>query len=170
MTRYWAIRTDQTVRSWIWSELRAGRLRQGWGMTPDLDLENLAEIVERGGRLDGLKREAWRDNRRLLPSQPDSIQVGDIVVFVHLPAYGKWSIARVTGGYRYEISKQGNAWDGRPDYGHIRDVELLTDGRSIDPVRDGASDELRRSMRPMVRVWSLDAHGDEVERLHQAPT
>ena len=93
------------------------------------------------------------------------MQVGDIVVFLHLPRYGVWSIARVTGGYRYEISTQGNAVDGTPDYGHIRDVELLTDERGIDPVREGTSDALRRATRPRSRMWSLDAHGEEIDRL-----
>lgn len=170
MTRYWALRTDQSRRPWIWSELQAGRLRQGWGTTPDLDLENLAGIVERGGRLEALQREAWRGNRRLLPSQPDSMQVGDVVVFLHLPGHGVWSVARVTGGYRFEISTQGNSWDGTPDYGHIREVELLTNERAIDPVRDGVSEALRRSMRPMIRMWSIDMYGQEIERLVRPST
>ena len=50
-------------------------------------------------------------------------------------------------------------------YGHIRDVELLTDERGVDPVREAISDALRRSMRPISRMWSLDAQGDEIERL-----
>jgi len=165
MTRYWALRTDQARRSFIWSELQAGRLRQGWGYRPDLDLENLAEIRRRGGRLAKYQQDAWRGNRRLLPSQPDSMQVGDIVVFLHLPHHGVWSIARVTGGYHYEISTQGNAVDGTPDYGHIRDIELQTHARGVDSVRVGVSDGLRRSMRPQSRMWSLDAHGEEIERL-----
>jgi len=165
MTRYWALRTDQERRSFIWSELRAGRLRQGWGYAPELDLELLAEMRRQGGRLAKYQQEAWRGNRRLLPSQPGSMQVGDIVVFLHLPRYGVWSIARVTGGYRYRISAQGNAVDGTPDYGHIRDVELLTDQRGVDPVREGVSDALRRSMRPAMRMWSIDAHGAEIIRL-----
>lgn len=69
------------------------------------------------------------------------------------------------GGYRYETSRQGNDVDGSPDYGHIRDIELLTDERGIDPKREGASEALRRSMRPILRMWSLDAHRDEIERL-----
>lgn len=95
------------------------------------------------------------------------MQVGDIVVFQHLPRYGVWSIARVTGGYRYEISTQGNAVDGAPDYGHVRDVKLLTDERGIDPKREGAAEALRRSMRPAMRMWSLDPHADEIERLYR---
>ncbi len=165
MMRYWALRTDQNRRSWIWSELKAGRLRQGWGYRPELDLELLADVKRRAGRLPKYQQDAWRGNRRLLPSQADSVQVGDIVVFLHMPRYGVWSIARVTGGYRYEISTQGNAVDGAPDYGHIRDVELLTDERGVDPVREGASDALRRAMRPPIRMWSVDAHADEIDRL-----
>lgn len=165
MTRYWALRTDQQRRAFFWRELQAGRLRQGWGTTPDLNLENLAAIRQRGGRLEGMQAEAWRGNRRLLPSEPDGMQVGDIVVFLHLPEYGRWSIARITGGYRYQISSEPNAVDGTPDYGHIRDVELVTGPSGIDPANVEASGELRRSMRPMLRMWSLDAHGEEVERL-----
>ena len=70
--------------------------------------------------------------------------VGDIVVLPHLPRHGVWSIVRVTGGYRYEVSDEPNAWDRRPDYGHIRDVELLTDERGIDPPRHRLK-RLRRS-------------------------
>lgn len=165
MTRYWALRTDQARRAFFWSELQAGRLRQGWGYRPDLDLEHLADLRHRGVKLPKYQQDAWRGNRRLLPSQPDSMQVGDIVVFLHLPRYGVWSIARVTGSYRFEISAQGNAVDGTPDYGHIREVDLLTDERGIDPTREGASDSLRRSMRPISRMWSLDAHGDEINQL-----
>lgn len=165
MTRYWALRTDQSRRSWIWSELKAGRLRQGWGTSPSHDLERLADLRRRGVPFGDFEREVWRGNRRLLPSQPDSMQVGDIVVFLHMPRRGVWSIARVAGGYRFEVSTQANAWDGSPDYGHIRDVELLTDERGVDPKREVASEALRRSMRPAMRMWSLDAHGDEIERL-----
>lgn len=165
MTRYWALRTDQQRREFFWGELLAGRLRQGWGYRPDLDLEHLADLRRRGVRLPTYQQDAWRGNRRLLPSQPNAMQVGDIVVFLHLPRHGVWSIARVTGGYRYQISTQGNAVDGTPDYGHIRDVQLLTDERGVDPVRKGVSNSLRRSMRPISRMWSLDPHGEEIERL-----
>lgn len=93
------------------------------------------------------------------------MQVGDLVVFLHLPRYGTWSIARVTGGYRYEISDMPNAVDGTPDYGHMRDVELLTGDVPIDPAGDAVSDGLRAAMRNRQRMWSIDPWGDEVERL-----
>ncbi len=167
MPHYWAIRTDQARRDFIWRELRTGRLRQGWGYRPDLDLEHLAALRRKGATLPKYQQDAWRGNRRLLPTEPDGMQVGDLVVFLNMPRRGVWSIARVTGGYRYEISDMPNAVDGTPDYGHIRDVELLTDERGVDPKRDDVSGELRRSMRPISRMWRIDDHGEEIEQLAQ---
>jgi hypothetical protein len=34
MKRYWALRTDQSRREFMWRELREGRLRQGLGIGP----------------------------------------------------------------------------------------------------------------------------------------
>lgn len=165
MTRYWALRTDQSRRAFFWKELQAGRLRQGWGYRPDLDLKHLADLRRRGVRLPKYQQDAWRGNRRLLPTEPDSMQVGDIVVFLHLPRYGVWSVARVTGGYRYEISSEPNAVDGTPDYGHIREVDLVTGAHGIDPIQAGSSDALRQAVRARMRMWSIDSHGDEIEQL-----
>ena len=81
------MRTDQARRAFIWRELQAGRMRQGWGIRPDDNLENLQRIRRAGLRLDDFGREVWRGNRRLLPTEPDSMQVGDIVVLPHLPRY-----------------------------------------------------------------------------------
>lgn len=163
--RYWALRTDQARRDFIWAELQAGRLRQGWGYRDDLDLEHLAQLRRNGVKLPKYQQDAWRGNRRLLPTEPDGMQVGDLVVFLNMPRPGLWSIARVTGGYRYEISDQPNAVNGDRDYGHIREVELLTDERGIDPRMEGASEGFRRSMRPISRMWRIDDHGEEIERL-----
>jgi len=93
------------------------------------------------------------------------MQVGDLVVFLHIPRYGTWSIARVTGGYRYEISGMPNAVDGVPDYGHIQEVELLTGDLPIDHTCDPVSNGLRAAMRNRQRMWSIDPWGEEVERL-----
>jgi len=128
MTRYWALRSDQSRREFMWRELREGRLRQGWGYRADQDLELLSRLRHGANRLADHQRDAWRGNRRLLPTEPGAMQVGDLVVFLHLPRYGTWSIARVTGGYRYEISDMPNAVDGTPDYGHMRDCRVA-DGR-----------------------------------------
>jgi hypothetical protein len=165
MTRYWALRTDQGRRAFFWRALQEGRLRHGWGYRPELDLENLASVRRKGGKLRPYQKAAWLGNRRLLPTEHDSMQVGDVVVFVHLPRYGTWSAARVTGGYRFEISSGLKAVDGTPDYGHIRAVELPTGDRPIDPLRDDVSEGLRRSMRPRIRMWTLDSYAEEIDGL-----
>lgn len=165
MRHCWALRADQARRDFIWRELRAGRLRQGWGYRNDLNLKHLAALRTTEAKLPKYQQDAWRGNRCLLPTQPDAVQAGDLVVFLHVPRYGIWSIARVTGGYRYEISITGNAVDGTHHYGQIREVELLTDERGIDRVAEGASDALRRSMRAQSRMWRIDDHREEIERL-----
>jgi hypothetical protein len=94
------------------------------------------------------------------------VSTGDVVVLPHLPRYGTWSIARVTGGRRYAISDQRNATDhAQLDYGHIREVALLTGPAGIDPVAGGVSEALRAAMRNRLRMWNLDALGEEIEGL-----
>lgn len=66
---------------------------------------------------------------------------------------------------RVAHSRQPNAVNGTPDYGHIRDVELLTGDRPIDPQRDDVTDGLRRAMRSRIRMWSLGAHRAELAEL-----
>ena len=126
MTRYWAMRTDPARRAFIWAELLDGRLRQGWGYREDQDLELLARIRRAGGALDAGQQATWRGNRLLLPTEPGAVSTGDLIVLANMPRHGAWSIARVTGGYRYQISSQRNATDhAQLDYGHIREVSLL---------------------------------------------
>jgi len=94
------------------------------------------------------------------------VSTGDLIVLPHLPRHGAWSIARVTGGYRYAISEQRNATvHAQPDYGHIREVRLVTSPSGIDPVAEGVSEPLRAAMRPRIRMWNLDAFGEEIEGL-----
>jgi hypothetical protein len=165
VTRYWAMRTDQARREFIWRELQAGRMRQGWGLVPDDNLERLQRLRREGVPLNDWEWEIWRGNRRLLPTEPHGMLIGDVVVLPHMPRSGVWSIVRVTGGYHFAVSDEPNAWDGRHDYGHIRNVELLTDGRGIDPEAESVPDALRAAMRNRQRMWSLDAHEDEVASL-----
>ena len=166
MTRSWAMRTDQARRAFIWTELLEGRLRQGWGYREDQDLELLAQIRRAGGTLDAGQQATWHGNRLLLPTEPGAVSTGDLIVLPHLPRYGTWSIARVTGGYRYAISDQRNATDhAQLDYGHIREVRVLTGPLGIEPWDEGVSAHLRAAMRPRIRMWNLDAFGEAIEGL-----
>jgi hypothetical protein len=119
----WMMRTDRTNAGWLWSEVLAGRLRQGWGYSLDQDLLLLRARRERGEPMSRDDDWAW-PNRRMLADEPDGMQIGDLVFAPHLPQPWHWSILRVTGPYRYHIDADHG------DFGHILPVEVLTPGAS----------------------------------------
>ena len=142
-------------------ELDEGRLRQGWGSAPKQDLVLLAQKRSMREPFDEEEAAAWR-NRRLLPTQPNGVQPGDIVVVPNLPTQGRWVIARVTGGYRFEISELGY-------YGHIVAVEPIRDNAGkiaiVEADNEVVDARLRASMRNLSRMWSIDALGPAVDRI-----
>lgn len=114
----WMMRTDRTSAGWLWSEVLAGRLRQGWGYQPKQDLVLLRHRREQGEPIDRDDEWAW-PNRRMLADEPDGMQIGDLVLLPHLPQEWRWSIVTITGRYRYEIDAE------RGDFGHILPVEVV---------------------------------------------
>ena len=114
----WMMRTDRSNAEWLWSEVEAGRLRQGWGYAPAQELTLLRDRRERGEPMTRDDDWAW-PNRRMLSGEPDGMQIGDLVLLPHLPREWRWSVVRITGPYRFEISPSHN------DYGHILPVEVL---------------------------------------------
>lgn len=163
MTHYWAIRTDTRHNTpYLWRELQAGRLRQGWGYRADQELDAIARIRAAGGRLNEHQRATWRGNRRLLPTERDAVRMGDKVVLPHLPSYGNWTIVRVTGTYRYSID-DGRNEGGQPDFAHILPIKVIT---APVPWRDPSiPEDFRRAMRQRQRMWNLDPHGELIEQL-----
>ena len=167
MTRYWVVRTDKGKTDYISSELAAGRLRQGWGWSDDQDLRLLARRRADGEPMAEHQLNAWRGNRRLLSSEPDAVQQGDVLVLPHLPRHGVWSLALVSGEYRWEPPTEINT-HGFADYGHVLPVDLLTSAeRPIDPYEQHVAAGLRQTMRNLSRMWNIDALGGEVESLLQ---
>jgi hypothetical protein len=165
MRHSWCIRTDtQHNRLYVWAELRAGRLRQGWGRRPEEDLERIAALRAARAPLDLGQHQTWRGNRRLLESEPDGIGPGDLAVLPHLPRFGTWTVVRIVGPYRYSID-DGRNWMGKPDFGHIVPVEIVS---GPIPWRDAAiPPELVAAMRVRIRMWSLDHVGDAVEEVRR---
>jgi len=157
MLRYWVMRTDRDVQAFIWEEIRAGRLRQGWGYQSDQDVRHI-RTVARSERSKHQHR-SWRGNRRMFADEHDSIQRGDVVVVPHVPRYRRWQIVRVTGPYYFEIDPS------HEDYGHILPVELLTKERPVHPDEEAVPAGLRRTMRNQGRLWNIDRLADDVERV-----
>ncbi|MGI8999108.1 MAG: hypothetical protein ACR2GO_05310 [Candidatus Limnocylindria bacterium] len=114
----WMMRTDRNNAEWLWSEVQAGGLRQGWGYAPAQELTLLRNRRERGEPMTRDDDWAW-PNRRMLSDEPDGMQIGDLVLLPHLPREWRWSVVRLTGPYRFEISSQHN------DYGHILPAEVM---------------------------------------------
>lgn len=157
-TRSWAMRTDRNRRDDLWSEIRAGRLRQGWGWDAEQDLQLVAEVARGDGTLSEAQRAAW-GNRRMLTSEPDGIHVGDIILVMHMPAERRFSVVRVTGPYQYD----GGQVFG--DYGHILPVELLTGDEGIGYTDERLPLRLQTSLGNRTRLWNLDGFGQDIEEL-----
>ena len=157
-TRYWALRTDQNRRRELWAEIRRGRLRQGWGWDPEMDLELIAERMAAGESLSDWQQQAW-GNRRMLTSQRDGMRVGDLIAVLHMPERGRLSLVRIVGRYEFD----GGQLLG--DYGHILPVELLTDDAGIAYSDPRLPSRLRSSIGNRIRLWSLDAFSEDLQRL-----
>jgi Protein of unknown function DUF262. len=157
-TRYWALRTDPNRRAELWAEIRAGRLRQGWGWDPDMDLQVVAERVLTREPLTDWQQQAWA-NRRMLTSLPDGIHIGDLVLVPHMPEHRRFSLVRVVGAYEFD---GGQAFG---DYGHILPVELLTGDDGISYVDDRLVLRLQTSLGNRIRLWNLDGFGPDLEAL-----
>lgn len=163
--RSWAIRTDQArAEDLIVPELRAGRLRQGWGWEANQDLRFLRAARSAGRPLSAGQRAAWR-NWPLLDDEGGAIRDGDLLVLPNIPRRGTWAIARAAPGYSYQ---QCSASD---DHRHIRRVELLRE--AIDPHGPGVPAGFRRSLaRTRCRIWRLDHHAETIKHFlaHDPPS
>jgi hypothetical protein len=92
----------------------------------------------------------------LLESEPDGIGPGDLAVLPHLPRFGTWTVVRIVGPYRYSID-DGRNWMGKPDFGHIVPVEIVS---GPIPWRDAAiPPELGPDVEPVVLRIGSDAPG-----------
>jgi hypothetical protein len=158
----WVMRTDRDQKEFLWHELKNGRLRQGWGYDATQDLGVILDAVQAGKPLTPDQTKCRRGNRRMLSSEPDGIQPDDIIVVPHLPEVGMWSIVRVVGPYRYEIS------ESQGDYGHILPVELLTKNRAVNPYEGAVSARLRQTMRTRIRLWNINSLEAEVQKVLDA--
>src|SRR3954447_9263763 len=120
--RYWVMRTDPDNRDVLLAELRAGRLRQGWGYEPHLDLNVIAAKLERHGwrvgELEEDERACWRGNQRMWPGHWGAINVGDLIVVPKMPVDRHWMIVEVVGAYRFDLREELG------DYGHLLPVEV----------------------------------------------
>lgn len=156
---YWVMRTSPWERPFIWSEAQGGRLRQGWGVADEQDLEVIAATLRRGEALTDLQREARRA-LRMLASWDNGIRSGDVVVAPNLPEYGRLSIFRVTGSYEWAPVPPRRFGER---FGHVLPVELLAG--DINRYGPEVSDGLRAILGVQTRLYNITGYGGDVERL-----
>ena len=109
-------RTDEG-NTWLYEELASGRLRQGWG-APGLDLRgtNGAVVDKRDWEAAYGELADWGEAspmRFAILSRMLELDDGDIVVMPKMPAWDRFTVARVSGRYRFEIGS------GMRDFGHV---------------------------------------------------
>jgi len=109
---FWNIYVES--QSYFWSEIKEGKLRQGWGYDEKLDLRKLNEKRTNNLILDEKEQQAWdRCNHMLL-----YIKQGDLIAVKNVPSREQFTIVRVTGDYDFKIGDIG-------DFGHILPVQVL---------------------------------------------
>jgi len=154
-----AVRTDRDHRDTLLDELKNGRLRQGWGYADRLDLRVIeAKPAE---ERDSEERDCWRGNRRLLSTQWDGLKEGDLVLLPNMPEKGLFCLAKVTSNvYRFDPLSE------LTDFGHIRDVQLLTP-EGVHPLAEPVDATLRRSLKCRSRMWNIKCRESIQEILQQ---
>ena len=151
--KYWASRPDTSQLDYFWSELKAGRLRQGWGYHQSQDLR----LVQMKAWNDRSPEEAETHRHRRMLGGDDGWRVGDIVLVPNLPERGMFSLAEVTGAYDFDISRQ-------QDYGHVRTVRLLTPSGVVNSSHLVTS-AIRSTLRTVSRTWSINSLKNDIENL-----
>lgn len=161
MTQYAVVRTNKVESEYVFAEIEAGRLRQGWGWLPEQDLRLLLAKRRAGERFTKYEQAAWR-NRRLLADTWKGLKEGDILIAPNVPRQGRWVLLRVAGPYSFSPGKGG-------DHGHLLPVEPVRnkDGAIalVDPNAPIVDAQLRGTMRTMSRVWSVDRLGSAIESI-----
>lgn len=152
--KYWASRISRGHDDFFWSELEQGRLRQGWGFDEYQDLRIIS-------KLDGkpkTENQSMTDRQRHMLGDDGGWQVGDIILIPNMPHRRMFALAKVTGPYRYEIDPDRN------DFGHIREVELLTP-HGIANTSKVVGSGLRSTLRNAGRTWCVRGRDAEFEKV-----
>lgn len=155
--KFWASRMSGDYRDLLWSELEAGRLRQGWGKSPDQNLDVIAKLPKE----DLSVEQTATARHHHMRGGKGGWQKGDIVLIPNMPHRRMFSLARIKSDYRYEPIRVEGAYF---DFGHIRDVELLTP-HGIANQSAHVNSGIRHSLTARGRTWQLRNRDKDFEKL-----
>ena len=110
-------RTDEENAGWLYTELTEGRLRQGWG-APGFALETAAGRRVEKTQWEAAHKAHWKEDpspkRFAILTRMLDMEEGSVVVVPKMPEWNQFTIARVSGRYRFEIDGED-----RKDFRHI---------------------------------------------------
>jgi hypothetical protein len=117
MENVWIWNIDGSQQQFFADELKAGRLRQGWGYDDRLDLRLISKKVEQKQVLDEKESETWTRLNVMIADW--GIKLGDIILVKNNPTWGKYTLAKVTGGYQFDRKTPSD------DHGHFIEANPL---------------------------------------------
>lgn len=172
--------TDKDTRTWIGSELLAGRLRQGWGLPNTQLMEDgipvpfhrWSEQFARSGK------QAWNwdppeksmRTRYGILSRMLNLRTGDIVIVPRIPDEGKFTIAQVTEGYQWNDRHFHSSLPGTHpylDFGHVVHVDptrLVTRTYNSTPEASSIADNFR-NYRSAVNNINNEHYADAIREM-----
>lgn len=133
--RYVVIRTDADEKAWIWEEIQAGRLRQGWG-TPGMALVRDGGEIPAGDWVTNYRASAqqyWPGTitppdeeestaRYRILARMMKLEREDVVVVPRVPTWETFLVAVVSEGYRFDNAPASER-EGYEDYRHVIGVD-----------------------------------------------
>lgn len=141
---YWGYRIKTNEIDFFYSELKKGRLRQGWGYDEGQKLPECN--VDEGAK------------RNL--SMYKKVKKGDILLVPRLPEWDKVAIVKATEdwdkGYKYEID------DKKGDFGHIFPAEII---KSFKRKNQFVSGSIRSSLTNRSRFWNMLHLKEDIEKI-----
>ena len=161
----WAMRTcrdNEMARQFLLGELRAGRLRQGWGYDESQDLRIIQANWENGVPLTDIQQVAVGHWRMANGPAGEYMQVDDLVVVPNSPVDGLFTICRITDDYDFDIV------EALGDFGHIRPVEIIGPTGGVANNHELVNAALRRSFRCQLRMWNVTPHQECLNEIVEA--
>ena len=105
----------------LYDELRKGKARFGWSYSDETNLTRIKEKIEKKGWdvLSNAEKESWSHAHFML----EYVRVGDFLVYINMPGYGKCTVVKITGKYDFD-----KIWDPdeEGDFRHYLPCELIS--------------------------------------------
>ncbi len=144
---YYAFRINDSRAKELLDELKIGRLHQGWGYNPKLNLRERQTASQDKGA------------RKNYPIK-DRVQKDDFLLVINMPDKNHVTLAQATKDFSKGYMYDEQSLEGVKDLGHIFPAKYLEEiPKSV------LSDNLKRSFFCRRRFFSLQKHETELNKI-----